>query len=203
MVADQRYANFKPYAWVHRCIMVTRLWTFLWMRQTCDQVPPSKCEEMCAFLWRNVFMLLWHGKSLWNFNSPPESALSWLDSIRLLTHYCVFTFNTSRLQQNGPNFAGEKFVFAFIFHWNLFLKVQSTTIQHSFRYCLVTEQVTSHHLIRQWPSSLTYLCVTPCVIYVPVLCIVYRPPTWSSLIDVLTQWGRVTHIWVGNLIIIG
>ena len=46
------------------------------------------------------------------------------------------------------------FVFWFIFHWGLFLRVQVTISQH----WLVTEQVTSHYLNQCWPSSLMHIC---------------------------------------------
>ena len=76
--------------------------------------------------------------------------------------------------------------FWFKFHWNLFPGVQLTINQHCFREWLGAEQVTSHYLNKCWPSSLTHLCVT-----------------LGRRNSELTHWGRVTHICISKLTIIG
>ena len=54
----------------------------------------------------------------------------------------------------------KSFVFWFKVHWILFLWIQLTKSQHSFRYWLGAEQATSHYLDRCLTSSLTHICGT-------------------------------------------
>ena len=54
----------------------------------------------------------------------------------------------------------KNFVFWFEFHWGLFLRVQSTIIQHWFRKWFGADQATSHYLNHCWLSSMTHICGT-------------------------------------------
>ena len=51
-------------------------------------------------------------------------------------------------------------IYEFQFHWNLFLRVQSTIFQDWFRWWLGVGQATSHYLDQWWYSLLTHLFIT-------------------------------------------
>ena len=77
----------------------------------------------------------------------------------------------------------KMFEFWLRFHWSLFLSVKLTIFQHWFRWWLGAKQVTSHYVNQWW--------------------LVYWRIYASLCLNELTHWGRVTHICVGNLTIIG
>ena len=74
--------------------------------------------------------------------------------------------------------------FSLRFHWNLFLSFELTIFQYWFRWWLGADQATSQYLNKWW--------------------LVYWRSIYASLgLNELTHWGRVTHICIGNLTIIG
>ena len=65
------------------------------------------------------------------------------------------------LQNTFSNaFSWMKIIFWFKFHWDLFLRVKLTIIQHWFRLWLGTEQPTSHYLNQLWPSLVMHICIS-------------------------------------------
>ena len=81
----------------------------------------------------------------------------------------IRNFNTLRPGQDGCHYADEIFkcillikcfVFWLKFHWNWFLKVQSTINQDWFRWWLGAKQATSHYLNLWWTCSLVPYGVT-------------------------------------------
>ena len=59
------------------------------------------------------------------------------------------------------SFSSLKIVmFRFSCHWDMFLHVQLTSIQHWFTLWLGVEQATSHYLNQWWTSLVTDICVT-------------------------------------------
>ena len=54
----------------------------------------------------------------------------------------------------------KRFLFQFVFHWCLLLRVQLTLWQHWSRSWLVACPATSHDLNQCWPSSPTHMCGT-------------------------------------------
>ena len=76
----------------------------------------------------------------------------------------------------------------FQFYWKLVPRVQLTINHNWFRSWLGADQETCYYLDQYWPSILTHICITH--------------TQWVREIF-LTHWGRVTHIYVGRLTIIG
>ena len=97
------------------------------------------------------------------------------------------------------------------FHWSLFLWVWLTIGEHWFRYWLCAEQATSHYLNRWVPSLPTHICGTrkmwvlteKCTFAYNVEFFRGSQLTYQNICFWLTHWGQVTHIYVGNLTIIG
>ena len=89
---------------------------------------------------------------------------------RHLWSSALLTSNSSPPEQNGRHFGRRHFQmhflekkmmeFRFKFHWNWFPGVQLTIRQHWFRWCLGTDQATSHYLNQCWPDSLMHICGT-------------------------------------------
>ena len=97
----------------------------------------------------------------------------------------------------------EIFKFWIKFQWSLFLMVQLTFSQHWFRYWLGTKQVISHYMNQWWSTLLLHMCVTQLQWVIlkkkNIVCQHFKLQQQHEL----THWGRVTHICLGNLAIIG
>ena len=97
----------------------------------------------------------------------------------------------------------KSFAFWFKFYWSLFLTAQLTINQHWFRWRLGAELATSHYLNQCRPDLLTHICDTRGG---ELSGLILNNSFWDDLLGPftrLTHWGRVTHICVGNLTIIG
>ena len=85
------------------------------------------------------------------------------------------------------------------FHWILFLRFKLTIFQDWFRWWLGTDQATSHYL-NQWWSDYQRIFAS---FGLNELTKIFPFPFLNIYLNVLTHWGRVTHICVSKLTIIG
>ena len=165
-------------------------------------------------------MYAWKGTHLFH-NS---FGLHLYTSLLALSFFYFFIINKHvDAERTGRRFPGDIFkhilfmwivVFLFIFHLNLFLRVQSTISQQWFRKGFGANQVTNPYMNQWWPSLLmhvchAYMCVTSTRWDNSVDCIPDEGPFlnksfWSKLngaqtaFQLKTQNRTLLFIWCGN-----
>ena len=94
-----------------------------------------------------ILQFHYHVDSLYLPDTPSSISTSRL----MLTHWGRDKMATIFQTTSSNVFSSLKmFEFRLKFHWNLFLRVQSTISQHWFRWWLGADQATSHHLNQWW-----------------------------------------------------